>query len=102
MATSETNGVNGVNGVNGLSHANGKPKGDGTAIPSHPHPKAAASYAAKFKLPDHFIGGNRLAVAAPGAVKNFVAENDGHTVITNVSAPQVRMRYKLKMANEIL
>lgn len=77
--------VNGVNGVNGAPQVNGKPKGDSTAIPSHPHPKSATSYAAKFKLPDHFIGGNRLAAAAPSAVKNFVAENDGHTVITNVS-----------------
>ncbi len=84
MTNSDTNGVNGVNGV---SQANGKPKGDGAAIPSHPHPKAATSYAAKFKLPDHFIGGNHLAAAPPSAVKNFVAENDGHTVITNVSMP---------------
>ena len=43
-----------------------------------------ASYAAQFDLAPHFIGGNRLSAAAPGKVKDFVAANDGHTVITNV------------------
>ena len=43
------------------------------------------SFAAKFSLADHFIGGNRLANAPSSKVKDFVAENDGHTVITNVS-----------------
>jgi acetyl-CoA carboxylase / biotin carboxylase 1 len=42
------------------------------------------SYAARHKLADHFIGGNKLENAAPGAVKDFVAACDGHTVITNV------------------
>lgn len=45
-----------------------------------------ASYADKHKLADHFIGGNRLENAAPSKVKDFVAEHDGHTVITNVSS----------------
>ena len=42
------------------------------------------SYAAKFHLADHFIGGNKLDVAPPSKVKDFVAKHDGHTVITNV------------------
>lgn len=42
------------------------------------------SYAAKHNLADHFIGGNRLENAPSGPVKDFVAANDGHTVITNV------------------
>jgi acetyl-CoA carboxylase/biotin carboxylase 1 len=45
---------------------------------------APSSYAAKFDLAPHFIGGNHLAAAAPGKVKDFVAAHDGHTVITNV------------------
>lgn len=44
------------------------------------------SYAAKHKLADHFIGGNTVDAAVPSKVKDFVAANDGHTVITNVSA----------------
>lgn len=44
-----------------------------------------SSYAAKFDLPSHFIGGNELSKAPPSKVKDFVTGNDGHTVITNVS-----------------
>ncbi|KAJ9659094.1 acetyl-coenzyme-A carboxylase [Coniosporium apollinis] len=54
-----TNGVNGVNG-------------------------SPSSNAAKYNLAPHFIGGNHLDVAPPGKVKEFVAANGGHTVITNV------------------
>ncbi|RYO66943.1 Acetyl-CoA carboxylase [Alternaria arborescens] len=54
------------NGVNG--DANGAP----------------SSYAAKYDLAPHFIGGNNLKGASPGKVKDFVAAHDGHTVITNV------------------
>jgi acetyl-CoA carboxylase / biotin carboxylase 1 len=43
------------------------------------------SYTAKHDLPSHFIGGNRLEVAPPGSVKDFVAKNQGHSVITSVS-----------------
>ncbi|KAF2139143.1 uncharacterized protein K452DRAFT_232893 [Aplosporella prunicola CBS 121167] len=43
-----------------------------------------SSYAAKHNLAPHFIGGSHLAAAAPGKVKDFVAANDGHTVISNV------------------
>ena len=45
---------------------------------------AGTSFAAKYTLPSHFIGGNRMDAAAPGAVKDFVAKNDGHSVITSV------------------
>ena len=59
MASAATNGANGVNGSD-------------------------ASYAAQFDLAPHFIGGNHLGAAAPGKVKDFVAAQDGHTVITSV------------------
>ena len=45
----------------------------------------ASSLAAKANLPSHFIGGNNLDVAPVGVVKDFVAKNDGHSVITSVS-----------------
>lgn len=44
-----------------------------------------ATYAEKHKVADHFIGGNQLENAPASKVKDFVAQNDGHTVITNVS-----------------
>ena len=50
-----------------------------------PITKGTVSYAAKHKLADHFIGGNKLENAPAGAVKDFVTNHDGHTVITNVS-----------------
>lgn len=56
-------------------------------VPSRPHSNGKASYAEKNKVADHFIGGNRLSNAAQSKVKDFVAQNDGHTVITNVSSP---------------
>lgn len=49
-----------------------------------PIPNGKASYAAKHNLADHFIGGNKLENAAASPVKDFVANHDGHTVITNV------------------
>jgi hypothetical protein len=65
MAGAQQNGVNGKsNGANG-------------------------SYASRYDLADHFFGGNSLSVAAPGDVKDFVARNDGHTVITSVSRPDL-------------
>ncbi|KAI4288989.1 MAG: hypothetical protein L6R35_001747 [Caloplaca aegaea] len=48
------------------------------------HNKKLSSYAAKHKLAPHFIGGNHLDVAPASSVKDFVANNDGHTVITSV------------------
>lgn len=50
-----------------------------------PQPNGKASYAELNKVADHFIGGNKLENAPDSKVKDFVAENDGHTVITNVS-----------------
>lgn len=41
-------------------------------------------YSGKHNIADHFIGGNNLHTAPPSKVKDFVAEHDGHTVITNV------------------
>jgi acetyl-CoA carboxylase/biotin carboxylase 1 len=58
-----------------------KPHTNGTV----PILNGSTSYAAKRKLADHFIGGNRLENAAAGPVKDFVAAHDGHTVITSVS-----------------
>ncbi|KAG7133458.1 Acetyl-CoA carboxylase like protein [Verticillium longisporum] len=49
-----------------------------------PQSNGKASYAEKHNIADHFIGGNKLANAPASKVKDFVAENDGHTVITNV------------------
>lgn len=46
---------------------------------------APSSYAAKFNLASHFIGGSELSKAAPSKVKDFVAASDGHTVISSVS-----------------
>lgn len=45
------------------------------------------SYSAKFKLPDHYYGGNSIDIAVPSKVKDFVVNNDGHTVITKVRCP---------------
>lgn len=61
----------------------GAPKVNGTA---NGHANGApSSYAAKFNLASHFIGGNELSNAPPSKVKDFVAAHDGHTVITSVS-----------------
>ena len=72
-----TNGVPKTNGT--LTNGNTKPTKE------HLSSKNPNSYAAKFKLAPHFIGGNHLDAAAAGSVKDFVASHDGHTVITNVS-----------------
>jgi acetyl-CoA carboxylase/biotin carboxylase 1 len=60
---------------NSMAHING----------TVPITAGRASYAAKHKLADHFIGGNKLENAKAGPVKDFVTAHDGHTVITNVS-----------------
>ncbi|KAF7556812.1 hypothetical protein G7Z17_g1140 [Cylindrodendrum hubeiense] len=57
---------------------------DGANGRSVPYVNGKMSYAEKFNIADHFIGGNRLSNAAPSKVKDFVAQNYGHTVITNV------------------
>ena len=64
--------------VNGTGSV--KPATNGTV----PVMNGTTSYAAKHKLADHFIGGNKLENAVPSPVKDFVAQHDGHTVITNV------------------
>ena len=46
---------------------------------------ASRSWQDKHDLPAHFIGGNKLSAAPPNAVKEFVAQSDGHSVITSVS-----------------
>jgi len=50
-----------------------------------PYSNGKATYAELRKVADHFIGGNKLENAPESKVKDFVANNDGHTVITNVS-----------------
>ncbi|KAI9679638.1 MAG: acetyl-coenzyme-A carboxylase [Trizodia sp. TS-e1964] len=55
---------------------------NGTATPVNG--EKPGSYASKHNLSEHFIGANHLGVAAAGPVKDFVARNDGHTVITSV------------------
>jgi hypothetical protein len=67
------------------SQPNGTPQVNGTAHQTNGPVKIISSYAAKHKLPAHFIGGNHLAAAPAGSVKDFIASNDGHTVITSVS-----------------
>ncbi|KAK0737227.1 acetyl-CoA carboxylase [Apiosordaria backusii] len=49
-----------------------------------PKSNGKVSYAEKHKIASHFIGGNRLENAPPSKVKDFIANHDGHTVITNV------------------
>lgn len=58
---------------------------------SVPYVNGKASYAEKFNIADHFIGGNRVENAPPSKVKDFVAQNGGHTVITNVRSPLLRV-----------
>jgi hypothetical protein len=55
---------------------------------SVPYVNGKQSYAEKYSIADHFIGGNRLENAPPSKVKDFVGQNDGHTVITNVRKPR--------------
>ena len=77
MATTTVNGVPKTNGV--LTNGHAHPAKD------HSRSKDPNSYSAKFNLKPHFIGGNHLGVAPAGSVKDFVANHDGHTVITSVS-----------------
>src|SRR3954453_1334048 len=44
-----------------------------------------SSWQSKHQVPAHFIGGNHLDAAAPGVVKDFVQNSEGHSVITSVS-----------------
>lgn len=69
-------------------NGNGVKQTNGTVPISNGH----TSYAAKHKLADHFIGGNKLENAPPSRVKDFVAAHDGHTVITNVRIPSEKAK----------
>lgn len=72
--------------VNGGAKTNGTlTNGDAHAAKEQSGSRNPSSYAAKFKVPPHFIGGNHLGVAPAGSVKDFVTNYDGHTVITSVS-----------------
>jgi hypothetical protein len=46
--------------------------------------RRTGSYAKRHNIPAHFIGGNHLLAAPPGKVTDYVANHDGHTVITSV------------------
>lgn len=65
---------------------NGSSELDAEGISSY-----GSQYAAKHKLAPHFIGGNRLDLAPSGPVKEFVANHDGHTVITNVTPSSIAL-----------
>ncbi|KAL8921581.1 MAG: hypothetical protein Q9172_003940 [Xanthocarpia lactea] len=96
MATNgSTNGVphtdraskpNGVSAPQGITETNGVPQSNGTThnLAAKGHSRKPSSYAAKHKLAPHFIGGNHLGVAPASSVKDFVANHDGHTVISSV------------------
>lgn len=75
-----------------MAAVNGNGKATNGTVPIM---NGSTSYAAKHKLADHFIGGNKLENAAPGPVKDFVAAHDAHTVITNV---RINKRTKVPMA----
>ena len=65
---------------------------NGSAVSGAPVP--ADSYAAKFNLAPHFIGGKGIELAPPSVVKDFVLTNGGHTTITNVrSKSRRRLRF---------
>ncbi|KAL8752619.1 MAG: hypothetical protein Q9199_005623 [Rusavskia elegans] len=66
--------------TNGLQQANGTTHN----LAGKGHSRKTSSYAAKHKLAAHFIGGNHLGVAPASSVKDFVANHDGHSVISNV------------------
>lgn len=48
-----------------------------------------SSWQARHEVPPHFIGGNDLDAAPASAVKDFVQNCDGHSVITSVSTKPV-------------
>lgn len=73
ITTGHANGVDKPQRANGTPHTNGYP----------------SSYAAKHNIASHFIGGNNLSTAAPSKVRDFVQAYDGHTVIKNVSLPEL-------------
>jgi acetyl-CoA carboxylase/biotin carboxylase 1 len=76
----------GSKGVDGVPHMNGNLTNGDAHNSKGTHSRNQSSYAANFNLAAHFIGGNHLGAAPAGRVKDFVANHDGHTVITNVSS----------------
>lgn len=62
---------------------------NGVVVPQN---NGKQTYAELHQIADHFIGGNKLENAKDSKVKDFVAANDGHTVITNVSGIPVPKR----------
>ncbi|KAB5511412.1 acetyl-CoA carboxylase [Coniochaeta sp. 2T2.1] len=62
-------------------NGHGVANGHGRTVPQV---NGKATYSEKNKVPEHFVGGNRLELAPASKVKEFVASHDGHTVITNV------------------
>lgn len=50
-----------------------------------PYVNGHSSWQERHQLASHFIGGNAYAQAPAGPVKDWVARNDGHSVITSVS-----------------
>ncbi|KAI9799947.1 MAG: Acetyl-CoA carboxylase [Sarcosagium campestre] len=60
-----------------------KTKGHANGV-TVPVVNGTSTYAAKHNLPEHFVGSNHLDAAPAGPVKDFVARNNGHTVITSV------------------
>ena len=74
--------------ANGVAHVNGTgPKANGVNGVS----KQTSNFSTQ-KLPSHFIGGNHLDAAPSSKVKDFVAANNGHTVISSVSWPSKCIR----------
>ena len=81
-----SNGVNGTTGAVPQPNGVARPNGTAHEVNGTHSAKSPSSYSAKFELADHFIGGNKIEAAPPSSVKDYVIHNDGHTVITNVSA----------------
>lgn len=67
-----------------------------------PYSNGKATYAELRKVADHFIGGNKLDNAPESKVKDFVANNDGHTVITNVSDSARRLHTERSVQGQTL
>lgn len=80
--------------VAGAPKANGVVNGEQTGYPS--------SYAAKYNIASHFIGGNEISKAPPSKLKDFVAAHDGHTVITNVSRQKAEVARRGRLGMKLV
>ena len=49
------------------------------------------SYISRYSVPELYVGGNRLDVATPSKIKDFVATHGGHTVIEKVRTGNAMM-----------